>query len=290
MRRVGEAIGRESRALGVACLGPGVNIKRSPLCGRNFEYLSEDPHLAGELAAAVVGRPTQGVGTSLKHFAANNQETDRMRSAPTSTNAPCARSTPGLRAGRHAPRGPWTVMCSYNRINGVYASRTRGCSPTCCAGVGVRRARSSRTGGRSTAACRGCGGARPGDALQQRWRDPDHLDAVRVGPLAEADVDLAASRVLTLADRALRGRAVPVDLVDADAHHALAKEAATASAVLLKNEGGLLPRRRRRSARSPSSGKWPGPPATRAPAPRRSTRPVSTPPWTPSRAALDGAT
>ena len=81
LHRVGEALGRETRANEVAVLlGPGVNIKRTPLCGRNFEYLSEDPFVAGVLGTAIVaGIQSQGVGTSLKHFAANNQETDRMR-------------------------------------------------------------------------------------------------------------------------------------------------------------------------------------------------------------------
>ena len=81
LTEVGNALGEESRSLGVGVLlGPGLNIKRSPLCGRNFEYFSEDPYVSGELASALVkGIQGQGIGTSVKHFAANNQETDRMR-------------------------------------------------------------------------------------------------------------------------------------------------------------------------------------------------------------------
>ena len=116
-RRVGAAIGRECRAHGVAVvLGPGVNIKRSPLCGRNFEYFSEDPCLAGEMAAAHIrGVQSQNVGTSLKHFAANNQEYRRM----TSSSQVDERTLREIyfpafeRAVKKAQ--PWTVMCSYNR-------------------------------------------------------------------------------------------------------------------------------------------------------------------------------
>src|SRR3954452_3639518 len=128
LRRVGEALGRESRAEGVAVLlGPGVNIKRSPLCGRNFEYFSEDPRLAGELGTAmVVGIQSQGVGTSLKHFAANNQETDRARvSADVDERTLREIYLPAFeRVVSEA--APWTVMCSYNKINGIYASENAG--------------------------------------------------------------------------------------------------------------------------------------------------------------------
>ena len=126
-RRVGAAIGRECRAHGVAVvLGPGVNIKRSPLCGRNFEYYSEDPLLAGKLAAGFIrGAEGEGVGTSLKHFAVNNQETLRMSvSAEVDERA---LHELYLRPFEIAVKegAPSTVMCSYNRINGVYASENR---------------------------------------------------------------------------------------------------------------------------------------------------------------------
>ncbi|MEZ5183313.1 MAG: glycoside hydrolase family 3 N-terminal domain-containing protein [Acidimicrobiales bacterium] len=125
VREVGEAIGAEARAQGLAVvLGPGVNLKRDPRCGRNFEYLSEDPLVAGELGAAMVqGIQSQGVGTSLKHYAANNQETDRQRVSADIDD----RTLRELylsnfeRVVRDA--APWTVMCSYNRINGTYASQ-----------------------------------------------------------------------------------------------------------------------------------------------------------------------
>ncbi|HWV49590.1 MAG TPA: glycoside hydrolase family 3 N-terminal domain-containing protein, partial [Microbacterium sp.] len=122
--RVGVALGIESAIEDVAViLGPGINIKRSPLCGRNFEYVSEDPIVAGRIGAGLVrGIQSQGVGSSLKHFAANNQEDDRMRSSSDIDPRPLHEIY--LRGFEHVVKDaqPWTVMCSYNRINGVYAS------------------------------------------------------------------------------------------------------------------------------------------------------------------------
>lgn len=125
--RVGAAIADEARAQGVSVvLGPGVNLKRSPLGGRNFEYFSEDPFLTGRLGAAWVrGLQGRGVGASLKHFAVNNQETDRMRISADVDERTLHELY--LRAFRHivTTEQPWTVMCSYNRINGVPASQSR---------------------------------------------------------------------------------------------------------------------------------------------------------------------
>lgn len=122
--KMGQAIGQEARSLHVdMVLGPGVNIKRNPLCGRNFEYFSEDPHLAGKLAAGWInGIQGAGVGACLKHFAANNQEDDRLRSD--SLVDPIALHELYLEAFRIAvtESQPEGVMCSYNRINGTYAS------------------------------------------------------------------------------------------------------------------------------------------------------------------------
>src|SRR6476661_262761 len=124
LRRIGEALAAEARATRLSViLGPGINMKRSPLCGRNFEYFSEDPFLAGELGVGIVdGIQSRGVGTSVKHYAANNQETDRLR-VDTQVDERTLREI-YLPAFERIVTGsqPWTVMCSYNKVNGTSAS------------------------------------------------------------------------------------------------------------------------------------------------------------------------
>ena len=127
LRRMGEALGDECRAMDVAVLlGPGINLKRSPLGGRDFEYFSEDPLLTGVLATEWVrGLQSRGVGASLKHFAVNSQETDRMRVSADVDERTLREMY--LRAFQRVvtQAQPWTVMCAYNRVNGVYASQNR---------------------------------------------------------------------------------------------------------------------------------------------------------------------
>lgn len=127
VEQVGAALGREARGAGVdIVLGPGLNIKRSPLCGRNFEYMSEDPLLAGVMAGAMVnGLQGVGVAACLKHFAANNQETDRLRVSAEIDERTLREIY--LRAFQIAvvESTPWSVMSAYNRINGVFASENR---------------------------------------------------------------------------------------------------------------------------------------------------------------------
>ncbi|MEU6458969.1 glycoside hydrolase family 3 C-terminal domain-containing protein [Streptomyces sp. NPDC047065] len=243
LARVGEAIGRECRAERVSVvLGPGVNMKRSPLCGRNFEYYSEDPALAGELGAAFTdGVQSQGVGVSVKHYAANNQETDRMTvSAEVDERTLREIYLPAFETVVTKAR-PWTVMSSYNRINGTYVAESRtlltgllreewgfdGLVVSDWGGVS-RRARSLAAGVDLEMPASGGTGTR------------DIIEAVRSGQLAESDLDLAVTRLLTLVNRAGAGHDAATK-VDADAHHDLAREAALASAVLLKNEEGILP-------------------------------------------------
>ncbi|MGN6693803.1 MAG: glycoside hydrolase family 3 C-terminal domain-containing protein, partial [Aquihabitans sp.] len=243
VRAVGAAIGTEARAqdLGVV-LGPGINLKRSPLCGRNFEYLSEDPVLAGELGAAMVeGIQGQGVGTSLKHFAVNNQEHDRLRVSADVDERPLRELyLAGFeRVVRNAQ--PWTVMCSYNRINGVYASQDPWLltevlrdewgfdglvvsdwgavdDPTKALPAGLDLEMPS-TGGASAARI---------------------VDAVRAGDLDEGALDTAITRLLQLLERTLPG-VESDDEASYDAHHAFARAAAAECVVLLKNDESVLP-------------------------------------------------
>jgi beta-glucosidase len=242
VRRVGEALGRETQAEEVAVLlGPGVNIKRSPLCGRNFEYFSEDPYLSGVLGTAFVqGVQSQGVGTSLKHYAANNQETDRVRvSADVDERTLREIYLPAF--GRIVTEAqPWTVMCSYNRLNGTHVSQHPWLLTTVLRDEwgfeGVVVSDWGAVHDRVAAVRAGLDLEMP---PQLGWSDKALVDAVRAGELDEAVLDVAVTRVLRLVDRAL-ANARPDTPVDRDAHHALARAAAREGAVLLKNDG-LLP-------------------------------------------------
>ncbi|WHP16727.1 glycoside hydrolase family 3 C-terminal domain-containing protein [Cellulomonas sp. ES6] len=236
--RVGRALGVETRANAVGVLlGPGVNIKRSPLCGRNFEYFSEDPVLAGDLAAALVeGVQSQGVGTSLKHFAANNQETDRMRvSADVDERTLREIYLPAFE--RVVTRTqPWTVMCSYNRVNGTYASQNPWLLTDLLRGEwGFEGLVVSDWGAvvdRVAAVAAGLDLEMPATGGRT---DALVVEAVRDGRLDEAVLDVAVRRVLTMVARAQAALADP-GTVDVDAHHALAREAAADGSVLLKND------------------------------------------------------
>ena len=250
VRRVGEALGAEALTQGVAVvLGPGINIKRSPLCGRNFEYFSEDPLVSGVLGAALVeGVQSQGIGTSVKHYAANNQETDRLRvSADVDERTLREIYLPGFERVVTQAR-PWTVMCAYNKVNGVYASE----NPWLLTEVlrddwgfdGLVMSDWGAVHDRVAAL----------DAGLDLEMPPNHgvsdaaiVAAARSGELDEAVLDRAVARVLRLVDRALSGaidvgeEATARPGFDADGHHALARAAAAECAVLLKNDGDLLP-------------------------------------------------
>ncbi|WP_301850402.1 glycoside hydrolase family 3 C-terminal domain-containing protein [Rhodococcus pyridinivorans] len=243
VERVGAALGAEAAALQVAVLlGPGINIKRSPLCGRNFEYLSEDPLISGVLGAALVrGLQSQGVGASLKHFAANNQETDRMRVSADVDPRPLREIY--LRAFERVVRDaqPWTVMCSYNRINGVYSSR----NPWLLTDVlrdewgfeGLVVSDWGAVDDRVASLAAGLDLEMPSTGGRT---DAEIVAAVRAGTVDESVLDTAAARVIELVQKAVAA-SDPRATFDADAHHALAREVAGQSIVLLRNENDLLP-------------------------------------------------
>ncbi|MET8100593.1 glycoside hydrolase family 3 C-terminal domain-containing protein [Streptomyces sp. NPDC005236] len=237
--KVGTALGLESRALGVdVLLGPGINIKRDPRCGRNFEYYSEDPHLSGTLAASWVrGLQETGVGASLKHFAANNTEHDRMRSS--SDIAPRPLREIYLRAFQHVVQKaqPWTVMCSYNRVNGVYASENHWLLTEVLRDEwgfdGVVVSDWGAVSNRVKAVAAGLDLEMPGAG---GVTDAQVVAAVEEGELEAAVVARAAARMLALAAKAEAGRAARVAAFDAEAHHDLARQVAAHCVVLLKNE------------------------------------------------------
>ncbi len=240
-RAVGAAIGREARAQGVAVvLGPGINIKRSPLCGRNFEYVSEDPHLAGRVAAGLVeGLQSEGVGACVKHFAANNQETERLRVSAEVDERTLREIY--LPAFEHVIRSarPWTVMCAYNKINGTYASQHRWLLTDVLRDEwgfdGLVMSDWGAVADRVPALAAGLDLEMP---PHLGVSDRAIVDAVADGSLPEDVLDTAVARVLQLVERA-RGR-TPAAMAD-DEHHALARRAAAACMVLLRNDDGVLP-------------------------------------------------
>lgn len=243
VRRVGAALGDECQAAGVhVLLGPGINIKRDPRCGRNFEYYSEDPLISGVLGAAWVdGVQSRGVGASLKHFAANNTEDDRMRSS--SDVDPRTLREIYLRAFQRVVQEaePWTVMCSYNRINGVHAAE----NPWLLTSLlrdewgfdGVVVSDWGAVSDRVAAVDAGLDLEMP---TTGGTTDAMVVSAVEAGTLDRRVVDRAAERVAALVEKAIDG-VRPDAAVDVDAHHALAREAAGRGIVLLKNDGDLLP-------------------------------------------------
>jgi len=243
LERIGRALGSEARAEQVGVLlGPGINLKRSPLCGRNFEYLSEDPLVAGVLGAALVrGIQSQGVGASVKHFAANNQETDRMRVS--SDIDPRSLREMYLRSFQRVVEDarPWTVMCSYNRINGVYSSQNPWLLTQVLRGEwgfdGLVVSDWGAVADRVAALAAGLDLEMPSTGGRT---DRQVVRAVRSGGLDETVLDNAATRVVDLVHKVVAG-ADPNATYDADEHHALAREAAAASIVVLKNEGDVLP-------------------------------------------------
>ena len=245
-----ELIGQMGRAIGSSCqheelsvvLGPAVNIKRSPLCGRNFEYFSEDPYLAGEMSAAyIAGVQSQNVGTSIKHFAANNQEHRRMSSSSNIDERTLREIyLPAFEISVKKSQ-PWTVMCSYNRLNGTYASE----HPWLLTEVlrdewGFEGYVMSDWGAVSNRVAGLAAGLDLEMPASGGINDAKIVEAVKNGQLDEAILDRAVERILTINYRYLEN-AKPETPWDKEADHLLSAKIAGECMVLLKNEDGILP-------------------------------------------------
>lgn len=238
---IGQAIGKECQAENVSVvLGPAACIKRSPLCGRNFEYFSEDPYLSSEIAAGhIKGVQSQNVGTSLKHYLLNNQEHRRMTSTSNADERTIREIYLSTFEGAVKKGKPWTVMCSYNRINGVYACENEtyltdilrnewGFDGYVVSDWGAVNDRVNALKAGLELEMPASGGV----------NDKKIVQAVRNGLLDEAVLDRAAERILTIIDRYLSNRADGA-VFDYDGDDALAARAAAECAVLLKNDGAL---------------------------------------------------
>ena len=236
----GDALGAEAAAENLAVLlGPAINIKRSPLCGRNFEYMSEDPYLTGELAAAYINAvQAHGVGVSVKHFAANNQEDRRMTiSAEVDERTMREIYLPAFETAVKKSN-PWTIMCSYNRINGVYSSE----NPWLLNKVlrdewgfeGLVVTDWGAINDRVLGLKSGLDVEMPSSGGKN---DRLIVEAVKNGQLDEAVLDTACERVLKLIEKATERE--PGGVYDRDADHIKAVKIAADCMVLLKNNGVL---------------------------------------------------
>lgn len=241
MYKMGKALGQECRAENVSVLlGPAMNIKRSPLCGRNFEYYSEDPYLAGKIASSFIqGVQSQGVGTSPKHFAANNQEYRRMSSSSNMSERTLREIYLAGFETAVKEAAPWTMMCSYNRINGVYASE----NPKLLTDIlrkewgfeGFVMSDWGAVNEKIEAIKAGLELEMPGPCEDSVCQV---VEAVKSGALSEETLNEAVRRILEilLKEKADASNAV----FDREADHHLAAEIEAECAVLMKNNG-LLP-------------------------------------------------
>ncbi len=241
--KMGEALGDECLKEKVSVLlGPGTNIKRSPLCGRNFEYFSEDGLLAGEMAAAFInGVQSKGIGTSLKHYAANNQETRRM-TVNTVADERTLRETYLLPFEIAVEKAqPWTVMCCYNRLNGTYGAENKWLlTDVLRKDFGFEGLVVTDWGAENQRV--------PGLIAGQELEMPTSsgegtrliCEAVKNGTLDEAVLDAACDKLIELTKKAEKvlGKEYTYDAAE---HHKLARKIAGQCMVLMKNENNLLP-------------------------------------------------
>ena len=242
--QIGQAMGEEAAAQEVAVLlGPGLNTKRSPLCGRNFEYFSEDPYLSGKMAAGYVrGIQSNGISACPKHFAVNSQELRRMASDSVVDERTLRELyLTGFEIVVKEAK-PKTIMSSYNLINGTYANENRHLLMDILRGEwGFDGAVVTDWGGSNDHAL----GVQNGSTLEMPAPCGDAvrelMQAVQSGKITEADVDARLDELLTLVFDTHAAVQSHSRTFDADAHHALARRAAAESIVLLKNENDLLP-------------------------------------------------
>ena len=241
---VGAAMGEEAAAQGVSVLlGPGLNIKRSPLCGRNFEYFSEDPYLAGKMAAAYVrGIQKNGIAACPKHFAVNSQELRRMASDSIVDERTLREIylTGFEMVVKEAQ--PKTIMSAYNLVNGTYANENAHLLMDILRrDWGFDGAVVTDWGGSNDHAL----GVKNGSTLEMPAPGGDAvrelMKAVQTGKITEADVDARLEELLELVFTTKAAVDAAPGKFDADAHHVLARRAAAQSIVLLKNENSLLP-------------------------------------------------
>lgn len=241
--KMGEALGNECQAEGVGViLGPAVNIKRSPLCGRNFEYYSEDPYVASEMAGALIeGVQNKNVGTSIKHFLANNQEHRRMSSSSEMDERTMREIYLAAFEGAVKKQKPWTVMCSYNRINGTYAAENKEVLTDILRDEwdfdGFVMSDWGAVNNRVPDLYAGLELEMPSSG---GINDRLIVEAVKEGRLEEAVLDRAVERILNIVYRFEDNRDKTA-VFDRDADHELARKVAEETIVLLKNEDGILP-------------------------------------------------
>jgi beta-glucosidase len=244
VEQVGAAIGNEAKEYGAdILLAPALNIQRNPLCGRNFEYYSEDPLLSGKIAAAYVrGVQSNNVGTSVKHFAANNQETNRMgNDARVSERALREIYLKGFEIVVKEAK-PWTVMSSYNRLNGTFTAENRDLLTNKLRnewgfeGMVMSDWYGGNNAYRMVAA---------GNDMMQPGYDKQHsdiVDAINSGTLDVATLDLAVKRVLELIVKTNRFKGYKYsDKPNLNEHASVTRQSATEGMVLLKNENSTLP-------------------------------------------------
>ena len=243
IKEMGEALGKECQAEGVSViLGPAVNIKRSPLCGRNFEYYSEDPLVTSEMAGALIeGVQSQNVGTSIKHFLANNQETRRMSVSSQVDERALREIYLAAFEGAVTKKKPWTVMCSYNRINGVYAAEHKKYLTDVLRDEwGFDGYVVSDWGAVNNRVADLEAGLDLEMPSSNGLNDKLIVEAVRSGKLQEEVVDRAVERILNIVFRFEENRDRTI-VFDRDQDHEKARRVAEETIVLLKNENNILP-------------------------------------------------